>query len=277
MLGAFICGLLLVSAFSLILLTGGRDRKEMDKEREFGGSAIEIPLPESFSSIAFEYDDNDDDTDVTGFRIGNFKGIAVEISDSVTAPVLRANTAWRKILSVSMTADTLNIRANFMQLYDSIKASGSFRDIRYLDSSESWPLTVVVPRSMNLKNMSNTWNSILVRNMVCGAMTAYVYERLVLDSCRIDTLHCTSPGMNELKLETSTIDQALLIQPSRHLNVKCTNNGSYIGRISVKGDGKGDLNLTSANFGAVNWTPLDSTAKMNIRVHAPVELVSRKQ
>lgn len=279
MLGAFICGLLLVSAFSLILLTGGRDRKEMDKKREFGGNAIEIPLPESFSSIAFEYDDNDDDTDVTGFRIGNFKGIAVEISDSVTAPVLRANTAWRKILSISMTADTLNIRANFMQLYDSIKASGSLMDIRYLDSSESWPLTVVVPRSMTLKNMSNTWNSILVKNMICGTMTAHVYQRLVLDSCRIDTLHSTSPGMKELKLETSTVKQASLAQPSRELRVKCVDSSSSIGRITVEGDRESDsslLNLTSANFGAVNWTPLDSTAKMNIRVHAPVELVSGK-
>lgn len=274
MLGAFICGLLLVSAFSLILLTGGRDRKEMDKEREFGGSKIEIPLPESFSSIAFELEDDD-----SGFRIGNFKGIAVEVSDSVTAPVLRANTAWRKILNISTTVDTLNVRINLMQLYDSIKASGSFMDIRYLDSSESWPLTVVVPRSMTLKNMSNSWNSILVRNMTCGTMTAHVYNRLVLDSCRIDTLHSTSPGMKELKLETSTVKQASLAQPSGELRVKCVDSSSSIGRITVEGDRKSDsslLNLTSANFGAVNWTPLDSTAKMNIRVHKPVELVSGK-
>lgn len=279
MLGAFICGLLLVSAFSLILLTGGRDRKEMDKEREFGGSKIEIPLPESFSSIAFEYDDSDDDTDESGFRIGNFKGIAVEISDSITAPVLRTNTAWRKILSISMTADTLNIRVNFMQLYDSIKASGSFMDIRYLNSSESWPLTVVVPRSTTLKNMRNSWNSILLSNLNSETMTVAVYDRLVLDSCHIDTLHSTLAGLEELKLVNSTVNQVSLTQPSGELRVKCVDSSSSIGKIIVEGDRKSDsslLNLTSANFGAVNWTPLDSTAKMNIRVHKPVELVSGK-
>ncbi|WP_300505107.1 hypothetical protein [uncultured Duncaniella sp.] len=274
MLGAFICGLLLVSAFSFILLTGGRDRRELDKEHEFGGSKIEIPLPESFSSIAFELEDDD-----SGFRIGNFKGIAVEVSDSVTAPVLRANTAWRKILNISTTVDTLNVRINLMQLYDSIKASGSLMDIRYLDSSESWPLTVVVPRSMTLKNMRNSWNSILLSNLSSEKMTVAVYDRLVLDSCHIDTLHSTLPGLEELKLVNSTVNQVSLTQPSGELRVKCIDSSSSIGKIIVEGDRKSDsslLNLTSANFGTVKWTLRDSTAKMNIRVHKPAELVSGK-
>lgn len=281
MLGAFICGLVLVSAFSLLILSGERSKDDFEAGVPFGGSPVEIPLPKSFSAIKLVHESADvvnaDESGNILIRLSNFEGIEVEMSDSVTAPVLHTDSDWRRVLNITMNGDTLDIRTDFSAVGDSIRNAMDvgIRHFCNINSLQNWPIKVVIPRGMAVDDVKSVYRSVMLKDFNGESVNVATIRRINVANSRIDSLRTIDCGVNYITVENSVINYLYLrCADDLRTGINCVDSNSEIQRMDISGisDDNGRVNLSKANVGSVRWIPADSTATINLILGKPMEM-----
>lgn len=273
MLGAFIAGFILIGAVCLFFISHQVPEAEYDRSsiisEETNISTVEEPIADQFSHIVYQ--------NVTeGRRIITFKGLTVQMSDTVDAPVLHTVSSSEKIIDMTVRNDTLFLTADLSSLNDSLMKVPKLKRLINNMGLTTLPLSVILPQGMKLGSVTNRSNSVWLNDIRASRLNIRTGSDLTLDGCDIDTLRYYGRNLRDLKLSKSVIGLFTMSMPSHEVNVDCCDDSGFIKVMEVRGgkpaNSYAELYMTKANVGSLKWLPENDKATLNVIVNKPTEL-----
>ncbi len=223
MLVAMVAGLIGAMAATGLLM---HDRIIVISRYTLGGEQVNIVL-EPVHKVAF-----DDNSHGTIFRIDNYKGFAIQESDTARMTTLHTRAGWKPFLDCSTDSGLLTVKVNYNAMVREYVDSCMPRRSVRLSSEDFVIATVIMPRG-TLREVAANDKSVYLDSVRADEIISMVEDRLVLNNSHIKVLDSRAKKINELKLADSTVGTADFDGVSGNFKVTCEPDVSVIDKMYV--------------------------------------------
>lgn len=257
MLGAIVAGLITIPVSVGLFMSA---HVVNESHYRLGGEPRCLPLGKVDKVI---YDDSN------SWRIANFKGISVTESDTARTATLVTSVDWLPYLDCRVDSGAVTVKVDYdamvRKYYDDGKRPGRVR----LRSEDFVVARVIMPHGW-LREVAARKKTLYLDSVKTPELLSKVDDRLVLNDCRIGKLNSRSKRINELKLDNSTIGDAVFWAVFRKFTVNCTSDSSVIDRLYIDSVYHNDKHLNlkfhNANIRDFKYNPKDKETIVNLEL-----------
>lgn len=191
-----------------------------------------------------------------------FSGVEVEISDTLSQPVLVVDTLYRQFVDVDIEGSRMMLSMKLgapMQI--------NIREI-YVASTSS--LKIMLP-PWPLRKISSTHAKMSITGLDTDRLQLFCNDNLYLTDCRIDSAFFTLGGYAKCRFKESEINFMRLNMEDNFLKIDCCDSSAVIHKLDFKPlrNVKTDVYLNPANIDTLVWNRNDS-AQLTLRMKHPI-------
>ena len=256
MLGAIVAGLIAIpGAIGLVMRSHVVDVIDYS----LGGETRCVKLPGIVHKVT--YDDSD------AWRIDNFKGIAVAESDTARTATLVTTEGWMPYLKCETDSGMLTVKVDYDAITREYCGENGVKWMTRLRSEDFVAARVIMPRGW-LQEVYAGNKTLYLDSVKAKEILSKVDDRLVLTNSHLGVLNSRAKKINELKLDNSTIGEAIFRAVDETFMVKCTSDSSVIDKLyidSVYHDkNRLKLKFKDANIRDFKFNPDNKTTVVNM-------------
>lgn len=205
--------------------------------------------------------------DGNGWRIDNFKGIAVAESDTARTATLVTTEGWMPYIKCEVDSGALTVKIDYDAMTREYCGENGAKWMTRLKSEDFVPARVIMPRG-SLREVYAKNKTLYLDSVNAKEIMSKVDDRLVLNNSHIGALNSRAKKINELKLENSTVGEAMFRAVNSTFLVKCTSDASVIDKLYIDSVYRGNnhlrLKFKDANIRDVKFNPADKETVVNM-------------
>lgn len=256
MLGAIVAGLIAIpGAIGLVMRSHVVDVRDYS----LGGETRCVKLPGIVHKVTYD--------DSKAWRIDNFKGIAVAESDTARTATLVTTEGWMPYLKCETDSGMLTVKVDYDAVIREYCDENGAKWMTRLRSEDFVAARVIMPRGW-LREVYAGNKTLYLDSVKAKEILSKVDDRLVLTNSHLGVLNSRAKKINELKLENSTIDDAVFRAVNNRFVVKCTSEASVIDRLYIdsvyRNNDHLNLKFRDANIRDFKFNPADKKTVINV-------------